>query len=410
MRSTNTFGIHFVIRSSKALEADQAAVYARITVNGRRSEISLKRKVNPLNWDDARGKAKGNTEELRKLNAHVERVRTIIADGYHQLVQQKKTITVDAVKSLYLGSDQDEITLLKLGEYHNTEMKDKLAHGTMKNYYTTQKYIGKFLKQKYKRTDIMLAELNYKFILDFENYLNNHQPKDHQKPLNNNGIMKHMERLCKMINLAITMDWLAKDPFAKYKLHFDKVERGFLTEEELAAIEKKQFSIERLQVVKDIFLFSCYTGLAYIDTMQLTPENVVKGIDGENWLITSRQKTDTSVRIPLLPQAEELIEKYKDHPKADEYGTLFPVISNQKMNAYLKEIADVCNINKTITFHIARHTFATTVTLTNGVPIESVSKMLGHTTIRTTQVYAKVVERKLSEDMKGLKKRLAMRN
>ena len=219
--------------------------------------------------------------------------------------------------------------------------------------------------------------------------------------------MKHIERLCKMVNMAITMDWLVKDPFAKYKQHFDKVERFYLTKEELSAIENKKFSIERLQTVKDLFIFSCYTGLAYIDTMNLTAGNIVKGIDGNDWLITSRQKTDTDVRIPLLPQAEELIKKYHNHPKAVNYGTLFPVISNQKMNAYLKEIADLCNINKAITFHIARHTFATTVTLSNGVPIESVSKMLGHTTIRSTQVYAKVVEQKLSEDMQNLKKRMA---
>jgi len=219
--------------------------------------------------------------------------------------------------------------------------------------------------------------------------------------------MKHIERLCKMVNMAITMDWLEKDPFSKYKQHFDKVERFYLTKEELSSIEKKKFTIERLQVVKDLFLFSCYTGLAYIDTMNLTAGNIVKGIDGNDWLITSRQKTDTDVRIPLLPQAEELIKKYHNHPKAVNYGTLFPVISNQKMNAYLKEIADLCNINKAITFHIARHTFATTVTLSNGVPIESVSKMLGHTTIRSTQVYAKVVEQKLSEDMQNLKKRMA---
>ena len=407
MRSSNTFGIQFVIRLPKQQKNDQATVFARISVNGRRCEISLKKKVNPQNWDDAKGKARGTKDEIRKLNEHIERVRTIIADGYHQLIQQKKVITVDAVKSLFLGTDQNEITLIKLSEYHNTEMKDKLADGTMKNYYTTQKYIGKFLKEKYHRADITLAELNYKFILDFESYLSKHQPKDHQKPLHNNGIMKHIERLCKMVNMAITMDWLVKDPFAKYKQHFDKVERFYLTKEELSAIENKKFSIERLQTVKDLFLFSCYTGLAYIDTMNLTAGNIVKGIDGNDWLITSRQKTDTDVRIPLLPQAEELIKKYHNHPKAVNYGTLFPVISNQKMNAYLKEIADLCNINKAITFHIARHTFATTVTLSNGVPIESVSKMLGHTTIRSTQVYAKVVEQKLSEDMQNLKKRMA---
>jgi len=407
MRSNNTFGIQFVTRLSKQQKDGEATVFARITVNGRRCEISLKKKVNQKNWDEVKGKARGTKEETRKLNELIERVRSLIADGYHELIQQKKVVTVDAVKSLFLGRDDSEMTLIRLGDYHNAEMKDKLAHGTMKNYYTTQKYIAKFLKEKYHRKDISLAELNYKFILDFETFLSKLQPKNHQKPLHNNGIMKHLERMRKMVNMAITMDWLAKDPFSKYKQHFDKVERFFLTKEELSAIEMKNFTIERLQVVKDLFVFSCYTGLAYIDAMTLTEANIVKGIDGELWLTTNRQKTNTCVRVPLLPQAQELIARYKDHHKAISYGSLFPIISNQKMNAYLKEIADVCNINKAITFHIARHTFATTVTLSNGVPIESVSKMLGHTTISTTQVYAKVVEHKLSEDMQNLRKRLA---
>ena len=156
-----------------------------------------------------------------------------------------------------------------------------------------------------------------------------------------------------------------------------------------------------------MFLFSCYTGLSYIDLAELGPENIITGIDGELWLQTSRTKTNTSVRVPLLPKANELIEMYCDSPKSLENGTVFPVISNQRMNGYLKEIADICGITKRLTFHIARHTFATTVTLSNGVPIESVSKMLGHTTIRTTQIYAKVIEQKLGEDMGKLKERLS---
>lgn len=210
-----------------------------------------------------------------------------------------------------------------------------------------------------------------------------------------------------MVNMAVMMDWLEKDPFSKYKLHFDKVERGHLTKEELKVLSNKNFKIERLQSVLDMFLFSCHTGLAYIDIFNLTRENIAKGIDGRDWLMTNRQKTNTTVRVPLLPEAVQLIKKYKDHPVALAKGTLFPVISNQRMNGYLKEIAEICGINKNFTFHLARHTFATTVTLSNGVPIESVSKMLGHTSIRTTQIYAKVVEHKLSEDMQNLRKRMA---
>lgn len=407
MKSRNTFGIHFVIRIPKQQKNGMATVYARIAVNGRRSEISLKKKIAPKDWDDTKGKAKGKREEIQKLNSHIERVRTLIADAYHELIQQRKTVSVDAVKSLFLGTAEDTVTLRKLVEYHNRETAHKLAQGTLKNYYTTQRYIEKFLKEKYRRNDIALSELNYRFIMDFESYLQKYKPKDHHKPLGNNGVMKHIERLRKMVNMAVTMDWLEKDPFAKYKLHFDKTERGYLTKEELNVLAYKTFSIERLQSVLDMFLFSCYTGLAYIDMANLTRGNIVKGIDGGDWLVTNRQKTETVVKVPLLPQASALIEKYHDHPKACNSDRLFPVISNQRINGYLKEIADICEIGKTLTFHIARHTFATTVTLSNGVPIESVSKMLGHTSIRTTQIYAKVVEHKLSEDMQNLRERMA---
>lgn len=410
MKSRNTFGIHFVLRIPKQQKNGMATVYARIAVNGRRSEISLKKKVAPKDWDETKGKAKGKREEIQKLNSHIERVRTLIADAYHELVQQRKPVTVDAVKSLFLGTTEDTVTLRKLVEYHNRETAHKLAHGTLKNYYTTQRYIEKFLKEKYRRNDIALSELNYRFIMDFESYLQKYQPRDHHKALGNNSVMKHMERLRKMVNMAVTMDWLDKDPFAKYKLHFDKTERGYLTKEELNVLAYKTFSIERLQSVLDMFLFSCYTGLAYIDMANLTRGNIVKGIDGGDWLVTNRQKTETVVKVPLLPQASVLIKKYHDHPKASNSDKLFPIISNQRMNGYLKEIADICGIGKTLTFHIARHTFATTVTLSNGVPIESVSKMLGHTSIRTTQIYAKVVEHKLSEDMQNLRERMASGN
>ena len=408
MRTTNTFGIHFVIRVTKQQKNDMGAVFARITVNGRKTEISLKVKVLPKNWDMTKGKAKGRNDDMIKLNNHIERVRSLITDCYDQLIQQRQEVTVEAVKSLYLGEDKKEgMTLIKLSEYHKQVETGRLAPGTLKNYTTTVSYLKRFIKKQYKKEDIYLEKLNYKFMLGFENFLHNHKPTDHQRPMNNNGVMKHLERLKKLVNMAVTMDWLEKDPFAKYRLHFDKVERGHLSKEELAVLEKKNFSIERLQSVLDMFLFSCYTGLAYIDISKLSREHICKGIDGKDWLMTKREKTNTLVKVPLLPQAVQLISRYKNHPAAVANETLFPVITNQRMNGYLKEIADLCKIKKNLTFHLARHTFATTVTLSNGVPIESVSKMLGHTSIRTTQIYAKVVEHKLSEDMQNLKLKMA---
>jgi site-specific recombinase XerD len=225
--------------------------------------------------------------------------------------------------------------------------------------------------------------------------------------LSNNGVMKHLERLRKMINLALQMEWIDKNPFLAYRLKFEKVDRDYLTKQELAKIEAKDFEMPRLELVKDLFIFSCYTGLSYIDVSNLKQENIVTGIDEEKWIVTSRQKTNTVVKMPILPKALAVLEKYADHPKSLADRTLIPTFSNQKLNSYLKEIADLCGIKKHLTFHTARHTFATTVTLSNGVPIESVSKMLGHTKLATTQIYARVLETKLSDDMAALRKRLA---
>ncbi|MFD2967723.1 site-specific integrase [Sphingobacterium bambusae] len=404
-KNLNTFGIHFIIRSAKSQKSKLASVYARISANGRRAEISLKRKVSRDQWSDLKGRAKGRSEEVVKLNNHIDRMRTLIAEAYHTLVEKGKVVTVEAIKNSIAGKDDSFMSLCGLMEYHNSECSDTLAQGTMKNYYTTQRYVKSFLKSCYNG-DIALSELTYKFIIDFERYLQRFEPLDHHKKLANNGVMKHMERLRKMVNLAARFDWIDKDPFSKYKLHFNKIERGYLTQEELSKIQVKDFYVERLQSVKDMFVFCCYTGLTYVDMMNLTDVNVIKGIDGGYWLNTQRKKTDTLVKVPLLPHALALIEKYRTHPKASNEQRLFPVISNQRMNGYLKEIADICGITKNLTFHLARHTFATTVTLSNGVPIESVSSMLGHTSIRTTQIYAKVIEEKLSKDMFDLRNKM----
>ncbi len=397
----NTFGIQFVIRKHR-IKDDKAPIYARVTVNRERAEISIKKRIHVDNWNNGRGMAKGKSPEISRLNSYLEQIRYQLTECYQELVVNKEAITPEAIKNKFWGVEDSGETLKGLIEYHNTGMDSNLRWGTLKNYKTTEKYIEKFLKQKFKRKDIDLVELNYKFITDFEHFLRKYQPEDHHLPMGNNTVMKHIERLRKMTNLAVRLGWLDKDPFVAYRLSFKRVEREFLTQLELDTIKKKQFKIKRLQYVKDLFVFSCYTGLSYIDVMNLQPNNIRIGINGMNWIITQREKTTTPVRIPILSQAQVLIDKYKDHPRSANKGTIFPNISNQKLNSYLKEIADVCEIDKNLTFHVARHTFATTVTLTNGVPIESVSKMLGHTNLKTTQIYAKVVEKKISDDMANL--------
>jgi len=314
---------------------------------------------------------------------------------------EEKVITPQSIKARFFGEDEGGKTLKQLIAYHNGTMHTSLRPGTRKNYHITERCVGLFLKEEYGIEDIKLKKLNYRFISDFEQYLRKYRPSTRTK-CTNNGAMKHMERLKKISRLAVRLDWIAKDPFENYKLRFEKTEREYLTKRELSLIEETRFTKEGVEKCKDIFLFSCYTGLSYIDVKALTPDHLLKGIDGNEWLFTKRIKTDEKLKIPLLPQAKEIIKKYEDSPERKVMKVLLPVYSNQKVNYYLKEICKTCKIYKKVTFHTARHTFATTVTLSNGVPIETVSKMLGHTKLTTTQIYARVLEKKVGEDMRKL--------
>ncbi|WP_237073792.1 site-specific integrase [Mucilaginibacter mali] len=219
--------------------------------------------------------------------------------------------------------------------------------------------------------------------------------------------MKYISTLKSVLLECIRKKWLKEDPFREFKMGYKEVDIVPLFQDELLAIRNKAFSIDRLNLVRDIFVFSCYTGLAYVDVGNLTRSQIVQGVDDEKWIMTKRQKTETPQRVPLLPQALEIMEKYAEHPKCVNGHAVLPILTNQKMNAYLKEIADLCGITKKLTFHLARHTFATTVTLSNGVPIETVSKMLGHKSLKQTQHYAKIVDLKISEDMAALRQKLS---
>jgi integrase/recombinase XerD len=405
MQLQTTFTLSFWVNATR-IKNDQVSVFARVTVNGKRENISLQRKVILKEWDSNKGRARGNKQESRLLNRYLDQVKNRIYEAHDELVKEKAFICAQSIKARFLGEDNEEYSLLTLVDYHNTQMSESLTYGTLKNYFTTQKYIKLFLVKKRKTQDVYLSQLTFRFLVDFEKFLRSHVPEDHQKKMENNTVMKHIQRLRKMVTLAYKMEWIDKDPFIKFKPIYIKNEREFLREDELQTIIEKEFDIKRLELVKDLFVFSCYTGLSYIDVMNLNEDNITFGIDGGKWIITNRQKTHNKVKIPLLPVAEELIDKYQGHIKTKKTKTLFPNISNQKLNAYLKEIADLCKIKKNLTFHIARHTFATTVTLSNGVPIETVSKLLGHTKIATTQIYARVIERKVSEDINILKEKL----
>lgn len=401
MQTSKTFSVVFFTRKSRS-KPQELSIYARITVNGQRSEISLKRHVRQRDWDSSKNRGRGSSYPMQTLNKYLDQEYSRLLDCHKQLLEESKIVTANSIKSRYLGEDDNYKTLNELIDYHNTNMVTVLKDGTMKNYYTTDKYLQKFLNHKQKVKDIYLKQLNYGFILDFEQYLRNYRNPNKQLMLSNNGVMKHLERFKKMINLAVKLEWMQKSPFDQFQLKYDRYDRDYLTERELELLESTHYTNERLQRVLDCFIFSCYTGLSYIDAKELTLDQITIGIDNKRWICTKREKTDEMVKIPILPPAMAILEKYRD----GQTETLLPLSSNQKTNSYLKEIAMDCGIRKNLTFHVARHTFATTIMLSNGVPIETVSKLLGHAKLSTTQIYARVVETKISDDIQNLLFRL----
>jgi site-specific recombinase XerD len=386
---------------------NRATLYARITVNGRRAEISLSRKIQLDLWDEQTLTMKGKSPEALDVNEYLDMVRGELRQHYYQLKATGQEITAEVIKNRFLGLGEEQKTLLQVFKYHNDEMKGLIgkgiAEGTHKRYVVMLHKLERFLKVKYKRSDIPLIELKYKFITDFEYFLKATDSLEH------NTCIRYIKILKKIVSLAVKNEWLLRNPFQGFKCVTEDVEREVLTEEEIQALQNKTFPSERLEEVRDVFIFCCYTGYAYAEVLSLTPNHIGIGLDGEKWIFTHRRKTDNRSNVMLLPVALDLIEKYRKHPACLVTGKLFPVRSNQKYNDYLKDIAALCGITKKMTSHIARHTFATTVTLSNDVPIETVSSMLGHKSIRTTQIYAKIVQKKVSTDMKKLRDNLAGR-
>lgn len=401
MGTSRTFSIHFWLNLAKKKD-DLAPIYARVTVDGKRAEISLKRQTSVTYWDTKAKKTTARTPEGKELNNYLDQVQAKLLACHKQLLSDFELVTAQSLKSRFVGGDEKHKTLLDLVTYHNENMLGTLRPGTLKNYYTTENYIKRFLVQNQRTGDIYLKHIRYSFIIDFEQYLRKGPSLQNSNPLNNNGVMKHLERLRKLMNLALDLEWVERNPFARYKLKFHKHQSDFLLKHELEAFRNAKTPDEGHKIVRDVFVFSCYTGLSYIDVKRLGKNNVVRGIDGKHWLSLERTKTRYPVKVPLLEEAMEILERYGDRRGMDN-GALLPVYTNQKVNFYLKELARGLGIDKRITFHSARHTFATTVTLSNGVPIATVSKLLGHTKITTTQIYARVLEDKIGGDMDNLR-------
>lgn len=398
--------ILFYVKSSKASKNGLLPIYQRITINGTRIELSTSKFVEKSKWNTSAGKIKGNSEEARLINSYLD---VLLAKAYETekwMVNNNEEINAQTFKNKFLGVEEKQRQLILIFEDHNKRMKELIgsnyANNTYKKNETTLSHVKEFLKSQYNLNDISIKRVDIAFINDFDFFLRN------TKKCNNNSTIKYIRNFGKIIKQCYVNGWLERDPLLNYKGKVKEIERVYLTQDEIELLLNKEFKIKRLELVRDMFLFSCFTGLAYIDVYNLTNSNIIIGIDGEKWISTKRQKTESPSRIPILPVTQMIINKYENHPQCKNERKLLPILSNQKMNAYLKELADICEIDKELTFHIARHTFATTVTLTNGIPIESVSKMLGHKNLRTTQHYAKVLDRKVSDDMKILKDKFSI--
>lgn len=396
-----TYSLIFYAKKTKG-NSKMSAIYMRITVDGKRTEISTGKTIKTSEWNSKSSKMSGRNSLAKNLNSFLEGLRTEVFESYIYLTNNRKMITCESLKNRFLRIDERKITLVDAFKDHNDQIKELIgkgfAHGTWQRYETSLRHTQQFMKWKYNISDIYVSEITPLFVTDYEFFLKT------VRNCANNSAVKYIKNFQKIINICLDNEWMTKNPFANYKSRIIVNDVRFLTEAELEIIKDKNFKVERLRIVRDIFLFCCFTGLSYSDVKKLSNENIVNGSNGEKWIKIKRTKTKVESSIPILPIALDILEFYRTNHKCISDEKLLPVYSNQKINEYLKEITALCELDFDISFHTARHTFATSVTLNNGVPIETVSKMLGHTNIRMTQHYAKIQDRKIGEDMDLLKK------
>lgn len=399
--SKSNLNIRFYLRTNHVNRDGTCAIMVRISVNGERTAFSTKLSADPNKWDADTNHVDGKSKADKELNRTLDDMRASIRNHYYELERYDALVTAEKVRNAFLGITVRTESLMQLFKEYVDECRSLL--GISRTKATVQKYdrcyrrVQEFLKAKYKLSDIPLVEIGHKFITDLECYLRT------VSKCNENTTAKFLQTFKMIIIRARNNGYIKGDPFANYKIRLKRVDRGYLTEEELKILRETPITSKRVAQVRDVFLFACYTGLAYIDLKLLRAENIRTSFDGNQWIMTHRHKTDTPVNVPILDIPMELIERYKGVSKK---GYILPILSNQKMNQYLKDVAEACGIEKNITFHMARHTFATTVTLSQGVPIESVSKMLGHTQIKTTQIYARITNEKISRDMAALAEKM----
>lgn len=406
MSTNQKLNIRFRLNEQK--EKDEThPIYIRIYIDGKKSEVATNHYVSKSQWDYKQTRVRNTASNAQLINAYLTRTRNQIEEHFLTHIALGKKLKASELKNIFLGKDSKlkSKTLLDAFDYHKAKTAElvkvgKQAKATLDKFQYTRTKIEFFLKERYEAKDISLDELSISFVSEFEHYLLV------KVRLQSNSAHKYIKNLKRVLNVAVAADWISYNPLAAFRCSYTNPEREILSQEELDRMINKEFKSKRLSEIRDVFIFCCYTGFAYADIYKFTHNSITKGIDGGYWLSTTRQKTGTKESVPLLPIALEILQKYQNDPYCIQKDKLLPVNSNQKFNEYLKEIATLCSIDKKITTHIARHTFATTVTLANGVPIETVSKMLGHAKLATTQIYAKVLDRKVSEDMSMLKDKL----
>ena len=394
------FRVVFYLRSNYVNKEGKTSVMLRIYLNNERLSLgSTGISVKSSQWDKEKERIKGRTTEALNTNLQLDNIASGLQSIFRR-IEMSDVVSLERIKSEFLGKKEEIDTLMQLFEKHNGDVAKQVGvsvgKATLQKYNVCKRHFSEFLEKQYKRSDLKLTELTYVVIREFDLYL---RTEVGQNP---NTATKTMKTFKTITLLGQKMGVLLHDPFMNHRFHIEPVNRGFLTDEEILCIAHKQINIPRLELMRDIFIFSCFTGLAYIDVSNLTPDHIVT-LGDKQWIMTQRQKTSVETNVLLLDIPKAIIAKYGG--KTYRNGKLFPMLTNQKTNSYLKEIADICGIKKNLTFHLARHTFAT-MSLSKGVPMESVSKMLGHTNIRTTQIYARITNKKIEHDMEELADKL----
>lgn len=389
--------ILFWLYKSRVNSKGTSPVKMRITINTDRIDFSTSIEVPKDKWDQQDQRVRGMDELAIQYNNTLSTLRSIAWDCYNQKLRSKQPVTVEIIKAEILGRDKPNYTLLDAIDFQIANLTARVGNdvslNTVKKYKTIKFKVIDFLQSKLKRSDYYLIELSNKFIFDFDTFLRT------EGKLSHNAVAKNMQQFKRVITVAIQNEWLTNDPFPNYRITPKETERGFLSLEEVELISSV-ILVERLDRVRDVFLFCCFTGLAYADVSKLNKYHLFTGEDGNTWIKISRTKTNTQALIPVIPQAKTILIKYKEQMRSVNSELLLPIISNQNLNKYLKEIGEITGIKKRLSMHLGRHTFATTITLNKGVDIVSVSKMLGHKNLKVTQVYAKTSMLKIAEDMK----------